>query len=270
MSIPAPAARDPRRRPGPLRRSAGVGHPGAHHAARPDRDRSGAVRRRRRAPGRRSRPAIAPYAIHLRGTGTFRPVTEVVFVAVAAGISECERLADAVRSGPLEPGAALPVPPARHGRARRADRGARPGLRRAGRLRDRSSTVDHFTFYVHGADGRWRPLRDFPLGAAKRHRPRRFGDDSIVWIVDWPVAPGTRASPRPGNGPGYFDHFWRARERYNEELGGRLAAAIAYYAFFAVFALGLVAYSVDRLRARVEPEGGRRGQQLPASRTSRS
>jgi len=43
---------------------------------------------------------------------------------------------------------------------------------------------------------------------------------------------------------GVFDHFWRAKERYESVLGGRLAAAIAYYAFFAVFALALVAYSV--------------------------
>ncbi|HEY7174025.1 MAG TPA: YhjD/YihY/BrkB family envelope integrity protein [Micromonosporaceae bacterium] len=41
-----------------------------------------------------------------------------------------------------------------------------------------------------------------------------------------------------------FDHAWRARLRYNEVLGGRLAAAIAYYGFFAVFALALVAYAV--------------------------
>jgi membrane protein len=41
-----------------------------------------------------------------------------------------------------------------------------------------------------------------------------------------------------------FDHLWRARERFNELLGGRLAAAIAYYAFFACFALVLVAYSI--------------------------
>lgn len=39
-----------------------------------------------------------------------------------------------------------------------------------------------------------------------------------------------------------FDHLWRALDRYGEVLGGRLAAAIAYYGFFAVFALGLVAY----------------------------
>ncbi|MEV1287218.1 YhjD/YihY/BrkB family envelope integrity protein [Micromonospora sp. NPDC049679] len=41
-----------------------------------------------------------------------------------------------------------------------------------------------------------------------------------------------------------FDHFWRAQERYTEVMGGRLAAAIAYYGFFAIFALVLVAYSV--------------------------
>ncbi len=41
-----------------------------------------------------------------------------------------------------------------------------------------------------------------------------------------------------------FDHFWRAKERYGDVLGGRLAAAIAYYGFFAVFALAMVVYSV--------------------------
>lgn len=40
------------------------------------------------------------------------------------------------------------------------------------------------------------------------------------------------------------DHLFRAVGRYTTVLGGRLAAAIAYYGFFAVFALGLVAYSI--------------------------
>ncbi|MEV0154849.1 YhjD/YihY/BrkB family envelope integrity protein [Micromonospora sp. NPDC050686] len=39
-----------------------------------------------------------------------------------------------------------------------------------------------------------------------------------------------------------FDHLWRAGALYADVLGGRLAAAIAYYGFFAVFALALVAY----------------------------
>jgi 2'-5' RNA ligase len=40
------------------------------------------------------------FTLHLRGTGTFRPVTDVVFVAVAAGISECELIAESVRAAP--------------------------------------------------------------------------------------------------------------------------------------------------------------------------
>src|SRR5690606_6239906 len=40
------------------------------------------------------------------------------------------------------------------------------------------------------------------------------------------------------------DHLFRALDRYREVFGGRLAAAIAYYGFFATFALGLLAYSV--------------------------
>ncbi|MEV8507505.1 YhjD/YihY/BrkB family envelope integrity protein [Actinoplanes sp. NPDC051475] len=42
----------------------------------------------------------------------------------------------------------------------------------------------------------------------------------------------------------YFDHLCRAALRYDEVSGGRLAAAIAYYGFFAVFALALIGYSI--------------------------
>jgi 2'-5' RNA ligase len=42
-----------------------------------------------------------PFEIHLSGTGTFRPVSDVVFVVVAAGIAQCEQLESRVRSGPL-------------------------------------------------------------------------------------------------------------------------------------------------------------------------
>ena len=38
----------------------------------------------------------------LSGTGTFRPVSPVVFVQVSRGIAHCEALERAVRSGPVE------------------------------------------------------------------------------------------------------------------------------------------------------------------------
>jgi 2'-5' RNA ligase len=44
----------------------------------------------------------ARFPIELRGTGTFRPVSPVVFVTLARGIGGCERLADAIRRGPLD------------------------------------------------------------------------------------------------------------------------------------------------------------------------
>lgn len=40
------------------------------------------------------------------------------------------------------------------------------------------------------------------------------------------------------------DHVWRAGERFSDVMGGRLAAAISYYAFFAAFSLGVLAYSI--------------------------
>src|SRR5688572_13187992 len=41
-----------------------------------------------------------------------------------------------------------------------------------------------------------------------------------------------------------FDHLWRAGERFVDVLGGRLAAAISYYAFFAAYSLAVLAYSI--------------------------
>ena len=46
------------------------------------------------------------------------------------------------------------------------------------------------------------------------------------------------------HGSKYFDHLCRTWLRYDEANGGRLAAAIAYYGFFAVFALLLIGYSI--------------------------
>ena len=42
---------------------------------------------------------------------------------------------------------------------------------------------------------------------------------------------------------GWLDHLIRAGLRYDEADGGRLAAAVTYYAFFATFALGLLAFA---------------------------
>lgn len=43
-----------------------------------------------------------PFMMLLRSTGTFRPVSPVVFVQVAGGISECEQIELAITTGPLK------------------------------------------------------------------------------------------------------------------------------------------------------------------------
>src|SRR5688572_29498641 len=50
---------------------------------------------------RRVAAAEAPFDMRLCGTGTFRPVSPVVFVTVARGADDCRRVEAKVRSGPL-------------------------------------------------------------------------------------------------------------------------------------------------------------------------
>jgi len=52
-----------------------------------------------------------PFRLTLRGTGTFRPVSPVVFVAVSEGASACEQLERDVRSGDLAVDVRFPYHP---------------------------------------------------------------------------------------------------------------------------------------------------------------
>ncbi len=101
-----------------------------------------------------------PFDIMLRGTGTFRPVTRVVFVAVAAGSQECVQLADDIRSGPLATELAFPY----HPHVTIAHDIDDTALDRAfAELSGFTAQwrVNMFTLYQHGSDGHWRPLRHF-------------------------------------------------------------------------------------------------------------
>jgi len=104
-----------------------------------------------------------PFDIHLRGTGTFRPVSPVVFVQVADGTRRCERLADAVRSGPLAGELAFPY----HPHVTVAHDLPEDVLDQAYRELagyEALFQVWGFSLYEHGPDGLWRPQRDFALG----------------------------------------------------------------------------------------------------------
>ena len=94
------------------------------------------------------------FGMRLRGTGTFRPVSPVVFVTVAEGISECELLARSVCSGPLDHEPAFPY----HPHVTVAHHVADSELDRAlDALADYACAFDvsAFTLYVHGGSDGW-------------------------------------------------------------------------------------------------------------------
>ena len=107
--------------------------------------------------------AVAPFDIHLRGTGTFRPVSPVVFVTLAEGISGCEVLAGAVRQGPLEVDLHYPYHPhvtiAHHLDDQTLDRAFAELAEFECRF-----AVDEFSLYVHDADAGWQATDHFALG----------------------------------------------------------------------------------------------------------
>lgn len=108
---------------------------------------------------------IGNFVVHLRGTGTFRPISPVVFVTLVQGISECERLADAVRRGPLDVELAHPYHPhvtiAHHIEDALLDRAF-------AELADFECefTVGEFHLYVHDEEIGWQPTRQFSLAAS--------------------------------------------------------------------------------------------------------
>ncbi len=108
------------------------------------------------------------YCVHLRGTGTFRPVSPVVFVTLVEGISQCEQLAAAVRRGPLAVDLQYPY----HPHVTIAHHLEDPLLDRAFEelaAFECEFEVTGFHLYVHDDSAGWQPTRDFPLqGAASR------------------------------------------------------------------------------------------------------
>ena len=104
-----------------------------------------------------------PFRMVLRGTGTFRPISPVVFVQVSGGLADCELLEKQVRRGPLKRKLDFYYHPhvtvAHHVPEENLDRAFNE-------LADFECTFDvtEFHLYEHGPDGVWRPVRTFALG----------------------------------------------------------------------------------------------------------
>jgi 2'-5' RNA ligase len=106
-----------------------------------------------------SRP---PFVMHLLGTGTFRPMSPVVFIQVARGVADCEMLEKAIRTGPLE---------------RRLDFPYHPHVTVAQDVPDEALdlayeglsgfaarfVVERFSLFERHPDGKWLPRTEFDL-----------------------------------------------------------------------------------------------------------
>ncbi|MGL4743138.1 MAG: 2'-5' RNA ligase family protein [Dermatophilaceae bacterium] len=110
--------------------------------------------------------SMPAFDVVLAGTGTFRPVSPVVFVQVSRGISHCEQLEKEVRSGPVERHLDFPYHPhvtvAHHLDDDALDRAFEQlaGFRC-------QFPVTGVELYQHDTDGVWRVVTSFPLAARR-------------------------------------------------------------------------------------------------------
>jgi len=104
----------------------------------------------------------APFQLHLAGTGSFRPVSQVVFVTVADGISACELLSEDIRSGQLSRPLSFPYHPhvtIAHDVPPDMLDLAYDGLVDV----DERIQVDAFCAFEQDPSGRWVPVSRYPL-----------------------------------------------------------------------------------------------------------
>ncbi|NBM18328.1 2'-5' RNA ligase family protein [Streptomyces sp. GC420] len=107
-----------------------------------------------------------PFPMRLSGTGTFRPLSPVVYVKVVEGAEECAWLQKRIRdaSGPVARDLQFPYHPhvtVAHGIAEEAMDRAYEEL--SGYEAEWISTG--FALYEQGTDGVWRKLHDYPFGS---------------------------------------------------------------------------------------------------------
>lgn len=110
---------------------------------------------------------LEPFEIRLQGTGTFCPVSPVVFLNVVEGVAECETLTASVVAGPLVPDLRFPY----HPHVTIAHDLVEDDLDRAFQDWadvDVSFTVDTFHLYEFDSETGWEPTRTFEFGFGER------------------------------------------------------------------------------------------------------
>ncbi|WP_406737938.1 2'-5' RNA ligase family protein [Streptomyces sp. NBC_00853] len=120
--------------------------------------------------------AFRAFRMRLAGTGTFRPLSSVVFVKIAEGAPGCTRLQSEVRDpqGPLDRELAFPYHPhvtVAHGISEEAMDLAFTALAEY----TAEWVCEGFALYEQGSDGVWRKLREYPFGSGPNCVPTQAG-----------------------------------------------------------------------------------------------
>ncbi|MFB7371546.1 2'-5' RNA ligase family protein [Streptomyces sp. NPDC056222] len=108
---------------------------------------------------------VRPFPVRLSGTGTFRPLSPVVYVMLAEGVSACSWLQERVRdeSGPLVRELQFPYHPhvtVAHGISEEAMDRAYEELTDF----EAAWACSSFALYEQGPDGVWRKLHTYEFG----------------------------------------------------------------------------------------------------------
>jgi len=107
---------------------------------------------------------MEPFRVHLRGTGTFQPVSPVVFVGVVEGISQCEQLAVGVGQGPLVIERAFPYHPHVTVAHHLSDEQLELAFTDLEDF-DAAFDVEQMWMYLHDDASGWQPTHAFSFGA---------------------------------------------------------------------------------------------------------
>jgi 2'-5' RNA ligase len=135
----------------------------------------------------------APFTVTISGTGSFRPVSPVVFLKVEDGFGECVSLHEQLQSGPLE--RELPFP--YHPHVTVAHDVAPENLDEAESvLKDYSATfpVASMGLYEHDSNGIWQLREEFDFGGDTDE-----AETGQAAIVQRAGVQATPAAPRQGS-----------------------------------------------------------------------
>ena len=128
-----------------------------------------------------------PFVVRLTGTGSFRPVTPVVYLCVVRGGHECDALQERVRTGVLQGPLRYPFHP-HVTLAHEVDDHALDEAASAARDVDATFVVENLHLYGMAPDGSWEVLATPAL--AGRQDPVPVGGDGLpaargAGVVSW-------------------------------------------------------------------------------------